>query len=239
LKETEAARRQLAALSRRLMDVQEAERRHLARELHDEIGQQMTAIRLSLLATQKCTDVVRSRSIDRHRSLDIVDGLIQQVRDLSLDLRPPMLDDYGLAATLQWYCEEQAERAGIPVEADIDSYGPRLPPAIEVACFRIAQEALTNVIRHAKAKRVWVALRRHDGTVTLCIMDDGRGFDVADILGLATAGKSLGILSMKERAQLLGGTLTIDSLPGKGTWIHAVLPSCEPAPAAPVREPSP
>jgi PAS domain S-box-containing protein len=238
-KEVESARQQPAVLSRLLMEVQEAERRHLAKEMHDEVGQKLTAIRLNLLSALQENQRVGRQSL-MHDSLQIVDGLVQQVRSLSLDLRPPMLDDYGLAPTLQWYLEEQAKRAGIAVESAIDPNLPRLRMAIEVACFRVAQEAVTNVIRHAKAHHVWVSLYRHDETFSLGVMDDGRGFDVQGALARATEGKSLGLLSMQERIQFLGGEITIDSLPGTGTRIHAMFPIHDPAPStAPVQESAP
>jgi two-component system sensor histidine kinase UhpB len=139
-----------------------------------------------------------------------------------------MLDDYGLVPTLQWYLAEQAQRATLSVEVSIDPDFPRLPIAIEVACFRVVQEAVTNVVRHAKAHHISVSLRQREGALTLTVRDDGQGFDLPRALSRAAKGKSMGLLSMRERVQLLGGAMAIESRPGEGTSVSALIPMNQP-----------
>ncbi len=215
--------RKLKALSRRLVEAQETERRHIARELHDEIGQTLTLAQLNLQAvlTQPGTEAVRPRL---QESLAAVERVLEQVHDISLNLRPSMLDDLGLEAALRWYTNRQAALVGLQVKFIVPPLTRRLDSRIETECFRIAQEALTNVVRHAQAKMVTVELRRTDGHLRLRIEDDGAGFDVETRRQKAVAGGSLGLLSMQERAALAGGGLEIKSAPGAGTQVEAWLP---------------
>lgn len=210
----------LNVLTRRLLEVQETERRFLARELHDEVGGTLTAVKLN------------PQSLDRARSggsgkaaiadgLALVDGAIQAVRALSLDLRPAVLDDLGLIPALRWYCERQAQRAGIPIELALEAIDLKSAPQMKSACFRIVQEAVTNALRHVNARCIQVALRRSDGSFVLEIADDGGGFDAAAARKRSLAGESSGLLGMEERAQLLGGRLIIDAAPGAGTRARA------------------
>ena len=220
-----ASRRRLQALSRRLVEVQETERRHLARELHDEIGQALTVIEMnvqSLLASPG-TDALAPRL---QQSLEVVERVQEQVHDLSLNLRPSMLDDLGLEPALRWYTERQAALAGLQAEVRVDPLEQRLDPMIETECFRVAQEALTNVVKHARARTVTVELTKNDedGQLHLSVRDDGVGFDVANLREQAVRGASLGLLSMEERATLAGGGLECDSIPGQGTEVHAWFP---------------
>ena len=168
-------RQRLRTLSRQLIMAQETERRHLARELHDEIGQSLTAISINLHALKSASGPEgRAR---QEEGLDIVDRTIQQVRNLSLDLRPSMLDDLGLAATLRWLVDRQVQRTGLVAHFAVESSGAPLPPDMAIAGFRVAQEALTNVVRHARVRHVWVELRQGEEEVDLAIRDDGVGFD--------------------------------------------------------------
>ena len=220
-----ASRRRLQALSRRLVEVQETERRHLARELHDEIGQALTVIEMnvqSLLASPG-TDALAPRL---QQSLEVVERVQEQVHDLSLNLRPSMLDDLGLEPALRWCTERQAALAGLQAEVRADPLEQRLDPMIETECFRVAQEALTNVVKHARARTVTVELTKNDddGQIHLSVRDDGVGFDVANLREQAVRGASLGLLSMEERATLAGGGLEYDSTPGQGTEVHAWFP---------------
>jgi PAS domain S-box-containing protein len=219
------SRERLQVLSRRLVDVQETERRHLARELHDEIGQALTATEMNLQALLESpgTDALARRL---RESLQVVERVQEQVHDLSLNLRPSMLDDLGLEAALRWYTERQAGLAGLQAEVRADPLEQRLDPMIETECFRIAQEALTNVVKHAKAHTVTVELSKNDDDVELhlSVRDDGVGFDVASVREQAVRGASLGLLSMEERATLAGGGLEYDSTPGHGTEVHAWFP---------------
>jgi signal transduction histidine kinase len=152
----------------------------------------------------------------------IIDRALQQVRELSLDLRPMALDDLGLVAALRWYVDREAQRAGLAPEFSAGDL-ERLPPELETACFRIAQEALTNVVRHAKAKHLRVELSQSGDELHLVVRDDGIGFDPAAIGGGASDVK-LGQLGMRERALIVGGTIEVVSAPGKGTEVHARFP---------------
>jgi signal transduction histidine kinase len=146
------------------------------------------------------------------------------VHDISLDLRPSMLDDLGLEPALRWYTERQAGLVELKVKFHADRLEQRLDSVIETECFRVAQEALTNVVRHAQAKAVMVELRKQDGQLHLRVRDDGIGFEVVAIRDKAVRGASLGLLSMEERAALAGGGLEFKSSPGQGTEVHAWFP---------------
>ena len=215
--------RKLQALSRRLVEVQESERRHLARELHDEIGQSLTAIELNLQALLELpgADALAPRL---KASMEVVERVQEQVHDLSLNLRPSILDDLGLEPALRWYTDRQAALAGLQAEVRADPMGQRLDPMIETQCFRVAQEALTNVVKHAKAHTVTVELTRNDEQIHLSVRDDGVGFDLASVREQAVRGASLGLLSMEERATLAGGGLHYHTHPGQGTEVHAWFP---------------
>lgn len=212
--------KRLRRMSQQLLDVQENERRNLARELHDEIGQQLTFVKLSLtqLTMQdSCGQPVRE-------ALDVVAALMEQVRSLSLDLRPSMLDDLGLDATLRWYIGRIGRLASLDVRLEIDADFPRLAPDIETLFFRIAQEAATNVIRHAGARSMFVKLGECGRGIELRISDDGRGFDVDTARCAGICGKSAGLLGMQERAALKGAELALDSRPGSGTTLRLIMP---------------
>lgn len=214
--EEELARRarQLETLSRKLIEAQEAERRAVARELHDDFGQVLTALRLNLQRHER----------DESEAIALVDGAIARMRDLAQDLRPPLLDEVGLAASLGWYVEREAKRAGLSFRLELSPLDPRPPIASEVTCFRVVQEALTNVVRHAQARSVEVELRQTDGALELRVHDDGRGFDVTGARRRAALGASQGLINMQERVALAGGTLEITSSSGAGTTILGRIP---------------
>jgi PAS domain S-box-containing protein len=213
----------LQLLSRRLVESQETERRHIARELHDEVGQTLTVAEMNLQVVMKSSHAspLTRRLKD---SLQAVERVLAQVRDLSLNLRPSMLDDLGLESALKWYINRQAALSGLHAEFQADALEDRLDPVIETACFRVAQEALTNVVRHAHARSVNVTLRQQDGHLHLLVRDDGVGFDVEALRQKAVQGASLGLLSMEERATLVDGRLEFKSTPGQGTEVHAFFP---------------
>jgi PAS domain S-box-containing protein len=221
-----AGRERLQALSHQLMEAQEAERRHIARELHDEIGQALTALQLNLQALQQFPDVseLPARLED---SMSMIERVLQQVRALSLDLHPSLLDDLGLVTALRWFLNRQMERAGFVVQFAADHLETRPLPNIEIACFRIAQEALTNVVRHARARHVSIELQARDRELHLLIHDDGVGFDAFAAREGAAHSASLGLLGMQERALLVGGQLEIESVPGHGTTLRARFPLVE------------
>ena len=215
--------RELVALSRRLVWAEETERRNIARELHDEIGQSLTVTELNLQALLALpgNEAMASRL---RESLQVVACVQEQVHDLSLNLRPSMLDDLGLEATLRWYAKRQAALVGLQVQVRVDRLEQRLDPMIETGCFRIAQEALNNAVKHAKARTVTVELARNDEQLHLSVRDDGIGFDVASVREQAVRGISLGLLSMEERAAQAGGGLQYHAIPGQGTEVHAWFP---------------
>jgi signal transduction histidine kinase len=226
-KQAEAKRNEyglrMQVLSRRLVEAQETERRNIARELHDEIGQSLTVIQLNLQAMLQWPGAgALNRRLDE--SLKVVDRLLEQVQDISLNLRPSILDDLGLEPALRWYVDRQAALLGLKVEFEAETLEQRLDPLIETECFRVGQEALTNMVRHARAKMVTVELRKEDGQLLLIVRDDGIGFEVAAFREEAARGASLGLLSMEERAELAGGRLELTSAPGRGTEVRAWFP---------------
>jgi signal transduction histidine kinase len=214
--------RQLKALSRHVLEVQELERRRVAIELHDELGQSLTAIKINLQLSQRLKE--QSLTDINLESIRIVEDALQQVRRLATTLRPSMLDDLGLAPALKWIAEQSAGRGGFTVNFHHVRAQSRLAPDIETACFRIVQEALTNITRHAQAKRVDISLRREVDEMVLSVQDDGLGFDSDAMRLRAVQGASMGVLGMQERASLIGGHLTIQSVPGQGSTVQLNCP---------------
>jgi PAS domain S-box-containing protein len=210
----------LQVLSRRLLEVQEAERRHTAMELHDEIGQALTALKfnLELWARQPPAEMC----VGLQEAQLAISSLIEQLREMSLDLRPPMLDTLGLLHTLVWHSERFAARFRVRVNfRHSELEGKRFDPAIETAAYRIVQEALTNVARHAGVSEVALEIHATPEALFLTVSDRGRGFNAAEVLA---SGTSSGLTGMRERATLLGGTMVVESSPGTGTLVKAVLP---------------
>lgn len=213
--------RALSKLSRKLIEAQENERRHIARELHDHIGQSLTALKINLESQQ--ANPVQVLSTLRE-NLTIVVEILSQVRSLSLKLRPALLDDLGLVPALRWHLDQQGQRSSFTTEFTNSYTEPHPGRDVENTCFRIFQEAVTNISRHAQARHVRVSLERSDNNLVLTIRDDGVGFDVAVARQNAIKGNSMGLLGMEERAQLIGGHIQLASAPDKGTEIHALLP---------------
>ncbi len=217
------ANERLRALSQQLLTVQENERRQLARDLHDEIGQTLTAVKINLQTLGQGKSVSQTQGILRD-SMEILDSMLKHVRELSLDLRPSLLDDLGLVAAVRWFVNRQAERAGWTATIDIAEALPPLHSDHATACFRVIQEALTNVMRHAQASQVTVELRMKGNHLDLLIADNGIGFDSLRILGQSVSGQTLGLLSMQERVRFLDGNLTIVSQRNQGTQVRAHIP---------------
>jgi len=207
----------------RLLAAQESERRTIARELHDEIGQALTAVSVNLQNLQGAPDAP-DRGEVLEESMAITQQTLRQVRDLSLDLRPSLLDDLGLGAALRWYLDRQGARLGLTIEMVDDLRDVRYPAPVETTCFRVAQEAVTNIVRHANAQAVRVQLRRKGPELELVVQDDGAGFDVSAARNRASRGHSMGLLGMEERATLIGGQVVIASSPGSGTTVTAHFP---------------
>jgi signal transduction histidine kinase len=217
-----AGREQLQALSRRLLSAQEEERRRLAVELHDELGQVLTAIKINL-ASLDLPGKISVGSPHLKEALASVDRAMERVRDLALDLRPSVLDDLGLTAAIRWYADRFARTTHVRVQLAMDDV-PHLPPALETACFRMTQEALTNITRHARARNVWIDLHVGDPEVDLVIRDDGVGFDAGAAWKRAIGGESMGLLGMQERVSLAGGMFGLTTTPGGGTEVRAQFP---------------
>ena len=211
--------RQLAALAQRVELVQEGERRRLSRELHDSVGQSLTAIGIRLNLLQCSLDPDSSNAELSKAFLDLQSDLgtvAERIRGVICDLRPPVLDDYGLYAALAWLCRKTVERFCVRVSIKGAEVTPRLPPDTELTLFRIAQEALANCIKHANAREMAVELFRLDGEVVLSITDDGKGFDP---VMPASPEEHWGLAIMRERAISVGGELSIQSAPGAGTRV--------------------
>jgi signal transduction histidine kinase len=223
ISDLERAQEGLRQLSHRLLQAQENERRHIARDLHDEIGQALTALKLNLREVQGLNEPVPVMTLVGD-SVQITDQLIQRIRNLALDLRPSLLDELGLVSALQWHVTRQAERAGWIIEYVAQEFEHRLSPELEIICFRVAQEAVTNVMRHAKATHLRVALTQNEQGIELLVQDNGVGFDVVGGRASSRLGLSLGLLSMEERVHLAGGIIDVQSRPQEGTTITVRIP---------------
>jgi PAS domain S-box-containing protein len=210
------ARSRLQALSTQLVQLQEEERRSIARELHDEVGQLLTGLRL-MIEREEGGETTAPRA----EMMRVVQELIQRVRDLSMSLRPPMLDELGLLPTLLWQIERFERQTGLQVEFRHAKLDRRFATETELTAFRIIQEGLTNVARHARVGHANVKAWADDKSLWARLEDEGQGFDV----NAALAAHSSGLSGMAERARLLGGRLTIESTPGRGTRITTELPA--------------
>jgi len=221
LQETTEARADLRELSARLVRAQEEERRTLARELHDEVGQSLSAIMMEAnsLEVSQGDAALHPREV-RERLVSIgaiASRSLNVVRDLALLLRPSMLDDFGLVPALNWQARETAKRTGLNVRVTADEASAGLPDEHKTCIYRLAQEALSNASRHAGARNIRVTVNTDPGLVKFSVQDDGKGFDKRLVRGL-------GLLGMDERVRRLGGKLSIDTQPGRGTTISAELP---------------
>jgi two-component system sensor histidine kinase UhpB len=217
-----SANRSLRRLSRQVLDAQETERRRIARELHDEIGQALTGVKMLLEMAERqerAKDAEPRQPFPEVR--DAIDGALTRVRELSLDLRPAMLDSFGLLSTLLWRFETYSRQTGIQVAFHHTGLDQRFAPEVETGAYRIVQEALTNVARHAAAPVVCVQMMATDTALHLYIVDEGVGFAADEAMA---AGLSTGLTGMRERALLLGGKFLVSSTSGAGTTIEVELP---------------
>jgi signal transduction histidine kinase len=215
----------MRALSRRLVETQETERRELARELHDRVGQNLTGLSINLgilrgHLTDSADAKVRSRLED---SLALLESTASAIAQVSSDLRPPMLDDHGLATTLRWYAQQFSARTGIRVSVDVECPHEAAAPGVQLALFRIAQEALNNVAKHARATKVSLAVGCPASDYLMTISDNGIGFDEPQG-GRSKARSGLGMVTMRERAQAVGGQFEVGSLPDHGTRVLVRVP---------------
>ncbi len=218
--QVQTGRERLQALTQRLVQTQEYERRRIARELHDEIGQILTGLKLTLEMSRSLPfEGVRQNMVDAQT---MVDELLSRVRELSLDLRPSMLDDLGLLAALKWHFARYTSQTGVKVHFQHGGIeGKRFEPEVETAAYRIVQEALTNVARHAEADRVDIEIGVDLGTIRVQIDDAGVGFDTDYVYSSGTSG---GLPGMRERAVALGGQVLVEAQPGAGTHLTVLLP---------------
>ncbi|HET7546698.1 MAG TPA: PAS domain S-box protein [Usitatibacter sp.] len=210
----------LKAIARRAGEIQENERRRLAQELHDRVGQNLTALTLNLNIVKGQIGAAGDASILARLddSLKLLDATVESIRGVMSELRPAVLDDYGLAAALHWYAEEFGRRTGIAITVAEREATPRLAPLLEGVLFRIAQEALTNVVKHARASKVQIGLGMQSGMLRLSVADDGRGFDASRVQPPTRQG-GWGLMIMRERAESAGGRFHVDAVPGKGTCV--------------------
>ncbi|MBI3732548.1 MAG: GAF domain-containing sensor histidine kinase [Chloroflexi bacterium] len=215
-----AARESLQDLSRRMEEAQTLERRALARELHDKVGLNLTvlSINLNLIRSQLPPDAPPSVGARLNDSLNLLQETIERTRDVMTELRPPVLDDYGLASALRWYAAQFSERTGIRAVAQAEELEPRPPVSVEAGLFRITQEALHNVTKHAQATQVKIELECLDTAIRLSIADDGVGFDTQAAVQPGER-RGLGLVSMRERAEALEARLRVHSVPGHGTTV--------------------
>jgi PAS domain S-box-containing protein len=223
--ERKLAQEGLKMFSRQLIGAQEDERRRIARELHDQVGQILTAVKMNLHAVQQ---VSLASEVCCHikDNIEAVDEALRLVRDLSVELRPPVLDDFGLVTALHWYIDRYTKRTGLAVEVVINmpDENERFSRELETACFRIAQEALTNIVRHAQANQVLMRLEKDESVLLLSVQDNGVGFDPASLRKRAPRAATLGLIGMQERAQAAGGSIEIDSALSHGTEVRLMLP---------------
>lgn len=218
LEEQRRLREELQAMARHLITIQENERRTLSRELHDDIGQAITAIKLGAMSLHEEPDRERQREI-LDEIVAITDLTVTKLRNLSMLLRPPQLDTLGLETALRWQASTLFRSGRPQLEMQLETLPERPDPAVELACFRIAQEALTNILRHSDAEHASLTLAPDAAgeNLHLAVTDDGRGFSPEQVRGL-------GLVIMRERAQQLGGSLHVDTAPGRGTRVSLRLP---------------
>lgn len=206
-----------------IITAQEEERRRIARELHDETGQSLTSLALGLAMIAESQDLgaVRERATELR---SVAARTLEEVHHLARGLRPSVLDDLGLLPALERYLKEYEANRAVTLDFHARGFEHRLPGPVEIAVYRIVQEALTNAAKHADASTVSVLLERRDGGVHLIVEDDGRGFDAREVLASGDVERRLGLHGMRERALLLGGSLTVESAPGRGTSVFADIP---------------
>jgi two-component system sensor histidine kinase UhpB len=215
-------RANLEELTHEVVRAQEEERKRISRELHDDTAQILFAQLLRISAVKESSDGEISRLMSDLEGMTV--DALESVRRMALELRPPSLDDLGLVAAIADHCQRVSEQFKIAVTFESRGKGNRLPAEIELVLYRITQEALTNVIKHADAKHVWVDLDRGQSDVTISIRDDGKGLDPTKERRTDSQGHGLGIFGMEERVALAGGTLRLWNRPGGGTEVFALIP---------------
>jgi len=217
----------MQSLARRLVETQESERRHIARELHDEAGQALASLRFGLRLLEREIDEGASATARVSELVQRTDAVIDGLHRLAVDLRPVSLDHLGLEAALRQYAQAAASKFGLAVRFKARGFtSERLPTAVETALYRVVQEAMTNVVRHARATRVDVLVEHRGDRVRVMIEDDGVGFEPSRV----QRGDHFGLLGIRERAEALGGSLTVESAPGAGATVVVEVASADPRP---------
>jgi signal transduction histidine kinase len=214
------SREQLRLLTHRLDQMIEAERKQISRELHDQMGSDLTGLKIDLQTLQRLTGKDAAVADRLATALTLVDSMYQGLRRLSAKLRPGILDDYGLAAGIEWLADEFRKRSGSACETKLDDLDLPADDLRDTAVFRLCQESLTNVLKHAHAKNVYIALRESDGKLLLTVDDDGRG--TSDSVAASQA--RLGVIGMRERAIAAGGSFWMEAREGGGTRVRAEIP---------------
>jgi signal transduction histidine kinase len=221
LVQIENSAKELRRLSQQISRAQENERRGISRELHDQVGQMLTALRMELANVEEFRETPGSAFQDHlAQAKRLSEDTLRTVRDISAGLRPSVLDELGLAPALQWLAREFTKRSGVPVEMRLDGELMRLPDAYRTCIYRVVQEALTNCARHADAKSIRVGLHGGPETLSLTVEDDGVGFEVAQVRG-----RGIGLLGIEERVRELGGSMHLQSEASKGTLLHCEIPT--------------
>lgn len=222
---TERAERELRRLSQQLVHAQEAERRNLSRELHDEVGQTLTALRVELGNLERlrngAEEPFRAHLEDAKQ---LAQETLRSVRNLAAGLRPSVLDDLGLGPALEWQAREFSRRTGIPVQVQLEGLPPELPESYRTCVYRVAQEALTNCARHAEASEIRILLHTDAELLSMTVQDDGRGMSPGTDGDPPRRGSGLGLIGIQERVRELGGTVAIYSQPGKGMLLKVSIP---------------
>lgn len=229
--QTERAEQEMRRLSRQLVHMQEDERRSLSRELHDEVGQTLTALGVELGNLQRVRGVENDFQAHLEDAKQLTAQTLQCVRSIAAGLRPSVLDDLGLGPALDWQAREFSRRTGIPVEVVLEGLRDELPEAHRTCVYRVVQEALTNCARHAAATRIRVALHTEAGRLSLIVQDDGRGMPRDYQRERASGTPSMGLVGMEDRVREIGGTLTVVSQPGGGTLVKVSIPLPQEVPA--------
>ena len=213
-----------------LINAHELERRRIARDVHDIVGQALTTVRIHLQLIRQADDLVAA-SIEARRALASVDRALSEVRDLAFEIRPQIIDDLGLVPAVRWLVTRQGRAVGYRATFIHEGVRRGLGVEIEAACFRTLQEALTNIARHARARRVRVVLAQTDVELSLTVEDDGVGFDARRLRGSRRRRPSLGLIGTSECVALVGGSLEVTSRVGAGTTVRARFPMAEEAPS--------
>jgi two-component system sensor histidine kinase UhpB len=216
------------AVAAQILRAQEEERKRIARELHDETAQSLTSIVVNLVAVEQQVEGspgIDAQLMDRLRlTNEVAQRTLDETRRLMFDLRPSVLDDLGLVPALRWFISQRVQPAGLKADLQTTGLHERLPEELETALFRILQEAINNVVKHARATAIQVRLTRGDGQITGLVADDGRGFHVVHTVGKPVKDRGLGLFGMQERAALVGGKVEVESAPGRGTTVRVTVP---------------